>query len=205
MNRENRETLTVLFLPNGPSGRILAGLCRGWHGRCIFFRFITGCPMSQILVKLADFKVSNNREDLLVVYGLGSTAAVILYDSGAGVGGIVHYMLSSSISEPHRAKEYPAMFADVAIPLLVQSCIRLEARRELLTARLAGGSILLSHGISRSISEGNISAAKRILSDLGIPLTVENTGGNHNRALRLEIATGKALLKRPDGGWEEMR
>ena len=161
--------------------------------------------MPQLLVKLADLAVSKNPEDLLVVYGLGSTAAVILYDDEARAGGIVHFMLPNSASESRRAADYPAMYADVAIPLLVESCIGQGARGESLKARLAGGSILMGQGISRSISEGNIAAAKRILADLGIPLTAEDSGGNHNRAVRLEIATGKTFLKGPNGSWEEFR
>ena len=160
--------------------------------------------MPQILVKLADLNVSGNPEDLLVVYGLGSTAAVMLYDIEARVGGIAHFMLPNSASEPQRAREYPAMYADVAIPLLVDTCIGKGARRESLTARLAGGSILMGQGISRGISEGNIATARQILEKLAIPLTSENTGGNHNRAVRMEISTGKSFVKRPDGSWEEM-
>ena len=163
------------------------------------------CRMSQILVKLADFAVSRNPEDQLVVYGLGSTAAVILYDDGARAGGIVHFMLPNSALESRRATDYPAMYADVAIPLLVESCTGQGARKESLTAKLAGGSILMGQGISRSISEGNITAAKTILADLAIPLTTEDTGGNHNRAVRLEIGTGKVFLKGPNGSWEEFR
>ena len=160
--------------------------------------------MPQILVKLADLNVSGNPEDLLVVYGLGSTAAVMLYDKEARVGGIAHFMLPNSASEPQRAREYPAMYADVAIPLLVDTCIGKGARRESLTARLAGGSILMGQGISRGISEGNIATARQILEKLAIPLTAENTGGNHNRAVRMEISTGQSFVKRPDGSWEEM-
>jgi chemotaxis protein CheD len=97
------------------------------------------------------------------------------------------------------------MYADVAIPLLIESCIGQGARRESLTAKLAGGSILMGQGIARSISEGNIAAAKKILADFAIPLTTEDTGGNHNRAVRLAIATGKTFLKGPNGSWEELR
>jgi chemotaxis protein CheD len=160
--------------------------------------------MPQILVKLADLNVSGNPEDLLVVYGLGSTAAVMLYDKEARVGGIAHFMLPNSASEPQRARDYPAMYADVAIPLLVDTCIGKGARLESLTARLAGGSILMGQGISRGISEGNVATARQILEKLAIPLTAENTGGNHNRAVRMEISTGKSFVKRPDGSWEEM-
>ena len=42
--------------------------------------------MSQITVKLADFAANNNPNDTLIVYGIGSTLAVILYDEGVKTG-----------------------------------------------------------------------------------------------------------------------
>ena len=64
---------------------------------------------------------------------------------------------------------------------------------------------MLGKGISQSVSDGNLSAARNILSKMGINVTAENTGGNHMRTVRLDIATGKVYLKRPDSNWEELR
>ena len=160
--------------------------------------------MSQITVKLADFTSADNPNDTLVVYGIGSTLAVILYDEGAKIGGILHFMLPSSESGAPKARDYLGMFADSGVPQLIKACVELGARRDALSARLAGGALMLGKGISQSISEGNLSAARSILSEMGIRVTAEDTGGNHMRSVRLDIATGKVYLKRPDTNWEEL-
>lgn len=160
--------------------------------------------MSQITIKLADFSANNNPNDALIVYGIGSTLAVILYDEGAKTGGIVHVMLPNSAIGSPKTKDYPAMYADSGIYQLVQSCIELGARKDALSARLVGGAFMLGKGISQSISDGNLLAARNILSKMGINVTIENTGGNHMRSVRLDIATGKAYLKRPESNWEEL-
>jgi chemotaxis protein CheD len=103
-----------------------------------------------------------------------------------------------------KTRDYPAMYADSGIPQLVKSCVELGARKDALTARLAGGALMLGKGISQSISEGNLSAARTILSKMGIKMAAENTGGNHMRTVRLDIATGKVYLKRPGSNWEEL-
>ena len=161
--------------------------------------------MSQISIKLADLAANNNPNDALIVYGIGSTLAVILYDEGAKTGGIVHFMLPNSATGSPRTKDYPAMYADSGIVQLVKSCVELGASKDALSARLVGGALMLGKGISQSISDGNLSAARNILLKLGIKVTTENTGGNHMRTVRLDIATGKVYLKRPDSNWEELR
>jgi chemotaxis protein CheD len=160
--------------------------------------------MSQI-IKLADSVANNSPNDTLIAYGIGSTLAVILYDDGAKAGGIVHFMFPSPATGSPKTRDYPAMYADSGIPQLVKSCVDLGARKDALTARLVGGAFMLGKGISQSISDGNISAARAILSEMGIKVTAENTGGNHMRTVRLDIATGTVYLKRPDSNWEELR
>jgi chemotaxis protein CheD len=161
--------------------------------------------MSQILVKLADLAANNNPNDTLFVYGLGSSLAVILYDEGVKAGGIVHYMFPNAATGSLKTKDYPAMYADFGIPQLVKSCMELGARKDALSATLVGGAFMLGKGISQSISDRNISAARNILSEMGIKVTAKYTGGNHTRTVRLDIATGKVYLKRLDSNWEELR
>jgi|MudIll2142460700_1097286.scaffolds.fasta_scaffold05101_3 chemotaxis protein CheD len=161
--------------------------------------------MSDILVKLADMAVINGCGDGLAVYGLGSTVAVILYDETTKVGGCLQFMLSGSMSNPQRAREYPGMFADTGIALLVKSCLAAGARRESLTARLAGGADLMEKGPGYRIGEENVTAARKILSGLGITVQAEATGGCVFRTVRLDTTTGRTYLKRHGGGWEELR
>ena len=161
--------------------------------------------MSQIIVKLADSVADNNPNDTLIVYGIGSTLTVILYDIGVKAGGIVHFMFPDSARGSLNTKEYPAMYATTGIPQLVKACVELGARKDALTAKLVGAASMLGKGISQSVSDGNLSSARNILSKMGIRVTAENTGGNHMRTVRLDISTGKVYLKRPDSNWEELQ
>lgn len=161
--------------------------------------------MSDILVKLADMAVTNGNGDGLAAYGLGSTVAVILYDETTKVGGCLQFMLSGSMSSPQRAREYPGMFADTGIALLMKSCLAAGARRESLTAWLAGGADLMEKGPGYRVGEENVTAARKILSGLGIAVQAEATGGCVFRTVRLDTTTGRIYLKRHGGGWEELR
>src|SRR5512143_3341597 len=122
--------------------------------------------MSDILVKLADMAVTNGSGNGLATYGLGSTVAVILYDETTKVGGCLQFMLPGSMSSPQRAREYPGMFADTGIALLMKSCLAAGARRETLTARLVGGADLMAKGPGYRVGEDNVTAARKILSGL---------------------------------------
>ena len=156
-------------------------------------------------MKLADMAVTNGSGDGLAVYGLGSTVAVILYDETIKVGGGLQFMLPDSISSPHRAREYPGMFADTGIALLMKSCLAVGARRESLTARLAGGADLMEKGPGYRVGEENVTAARKILLGLGIAIQAEATGGCVFRTVRLDTTTGRTYSKRHGGGWEELR
>ena len=161
--------------------------------------------MSHILVRLADFAVDNNLSDTLFVYGIGSTLAVILYDDAAKVGGMLHFMFPSSASGSINKNDYSCMYADRGIPQLVNSCVELGANRTELSGKLAGGAFMLGKGVAQSISDGNISVARSILSKLGIKVVAENTGGHFTRTVMLDIATGETSVKRSDSNWEKLR
>ena len=46
-----------------------------------------------MIVGIADCQTSNDPESVLVTYALGSCVAVVIHDSSAGVGGMLHFML----------------------------------------------------------------------------------------------------------------
>lgn len=160
--------------------------------------------MSHILVKLADSAANNNPHDTLFVYGIGSTLAVILYDEGVKVGGMLHFMFPNAAASSPKTDDYPSMYADLGIPKLVKSCIELGGRQNALYAKLVGGAIMLGKGVAQCVSDGNISAARKILSKMGINVIAENTGGHQMRTVRLDIATGKVYLKQPGSNWNEL-
>jgi len=52
--------------------------------------------MTNIIVGVADMKVSDDRGSILITHSLGSCIGVAIYDPVVKVGGLLHYMLPES-------------------------------------------------------------------------------------------------------------
>ena len=83
-----------------------------------------------VVVGIADMKVSKDVDATLVTHSLGSCIGLAVYDPVAKVGGLLHYMLPESGLDANKAKERPLMFADTGIPLLFKACYNLGAEKK---------------------------------------------------------------------------
>jgi chemotaxis protein CheD len=155
--------------------------------------------MSDIIVGISDLKVSNNAGDVLVTYALGSCISVAVYDPRVKVGGLLHFMLPDSTLDVERAKISPAMFADTGITLLFKSCYSLGAEKKHMTVKVAGGASILDDTGYFRIGQKNITAMRKIFWRNNVMIDAEDTGRNCNRTVRLEVATGKCLVKSSEG------
>jgi len=151
--------------------------------------------MADQVVGISDFKVSSNRDDVLVTYALGSCIGVSVYDPVAGVGGLLHFMLPDSTLDQNKARESPAMFADTGIPLLFKACYRLGAEKKRMIVKVAGGASILDDTNYFRIGQKNITALRKIFWKNNVLIDKEDTGKNHNRTIRLSIADGKVLVR----------
>jgi len=95
------------------------------------------------VVGIGEFQVSDDPEEILVTYSLGSCVGVVVYEPFRRVGGMLHFMLPDSEINLERAREKPGVFADTGIPLLLQSCRALGADLKKLQVKLVGGAELL--------------------------------------------------------------
>lgn len=118
--------------------------------------------MSDLIVGISDIKVSNNAQDILVTYALGSCIGIVVFDPVAKVGGMLHYMLPDSNLDQNKAKENPAMFADTGIPLLFKSCYKLGAEKKRMLVKVAGGASILDDTNYFRIGQKNIMAMRKI-------------------------------------------
>jgi chemotaxis protein CheD len=156
------------------------------------------------VVGIGEFQTSNDPEDILVTYSLGSCVAVVVYEPSVRVGGMLHFMLPDSEINLERAREKPAVFADTGIPLLLESCRALGADLKKLQVKLVGGAELLSSSDFFMIGKRNLTAARKILWQNGLLIKAQEVGGQVNRTVSLEIATGKVLVKIPGEGVKEI-
>jgi len=160
--------------------------------------------MANIIVSIADLKLSNNPSDVLVTFALGSCIGIAIYDPTKKIGGLLHYMLPDSTLDSQKAQGQPAMFADTGIPLLFKSCYRLGAEKKRLIVKVAGGASILNDTKFFRIGQKNITAMRKIFWKNNVMIEAEDTGLNHNRTMSLELATGKVMIKSSAGTLKEI-
>lgn len=159
--------------------------------------------MKQI-VGVADMKVSNDVQDTIVTYSLGSCIGLVIYDPIVKVGGILHYMLPDSTIDKAKAKANPFMFADTSIPRLFKHSYTLGAKKPRLKIYIAGGAEILDQSGFFNIGKRNYMALKKMFFKNNVLINKQNVGGNVNRTVRLEIATGDIYVKTSGSGEEKI-
>jgi len=160
--------------------------------------------MSEIVVGIADLKFSNNPGDVLVTYALGSCIAVAIYDPAVKVGGLLHFMLPDSSLNKEKARVNPGMFADTGVTLLFKSCYGLGADKKRTTVKIAGGAKILDNTDYFRIGEKNVMSLRKIFWRNKVFIDAEDVGKSHNRTVRLDIATGKVIVKSSIGAQVEL-
>jgi len=140
-------------------------------------------------VGISEMKISNQVDDVLVTYFLGSCIGLSLYDPIVHVGGLIHCMLPLSKIDPVKAKSNPQMFV-----------FELGAERRRLVAKVAGAAMLLDDKRLFKIGERNYTVLRKLLRKNNISIAAEDVGGMITRTMYLYIATGRTIIK--SGGWE---
>ena len=157
-----------------------------------------------IIVGIGEYKVTDNPAAVLITYSLGSCIGVTVYDPVVKVGGMLHFMLPEARISPDRAKERPGMFADTGFPLLLEECQKLGADRKRMSVKVAGGAQILDAGDHFKIGKRNYVALRKVLWQNRIFIDGEDIGGCVNRTMRLELSTGKVLVKVLGNGVKEL-
>jgi chemotaxis protein CheD len=161
--------------------------------------------MELIVVGVADCRVSNNPNNVLATYALGSCIAVAIHDPVAGVGGMLHFMLPESSIDRSKAETRPFMFADTGIPMLFRSSFERGAEKRRLVVQVAGGAQMMQEHDAFNIGKRNYLAVRKILWKAGLLIHGEVVGGTVFRTVRLEIGSGKLWIREAGGDEREMR
>lgn len=155
---------------------------------------------NMVVIGVGDMKVNNDPDKVLITHSLGSCIGIAVHDNKAGVGGILHFMLP--LSHEDKAKQNPFMFADTGIPALFKALYELGAEKRNMTVKVAGGACIMSDKNIFNIGQRNVLVMKKIFWKNGILIKGEDTGGNSWRTMKVEIATGKVLIKNSKGEYE---
>lgn len=140
-------------------------------------------------------KTSKDPSSTLVTYSLGSCIGIAIYDPVAKVGGLLHYMLPESKLDKAKAQKNPYMFADSGIPMLFKTTYKLGAKKQRMRVVVVGGAQILDQKGFFNIGKRNHMAVRQIFWKNKVMTDYEDVGGNVNRTIRLNIATGEVSLK----------
>ncbi len=124
---------------------------------------------------------------------LGSCVGVCVYDRMKKTGGMAHVLLPNNPGDGNHEK-----YADSAIPKLIEQMLKDGCKKEFLSAKLAGGASMFKFNANVTlgqIGDRNIEVCKQVLEKNGIPVVVEDTGGNAGRVIDFFLDDGRLKVK----------
>jgi chemotaxis protein CheD len=156
--------------------------------------------MNQVIVDIADARVSRDPDSVLVTYSLGSCLGVAVYDPETRVGGLIHCMLPLSSVDRAKAEQKPFMFVDSGLSLFLKQLFDLGLTRQRAIVKIAGCSRILDKNSLFRIGERNYAVARKLLWKNGLMIKGEDIGSDVSRTVRLHIGTGAVTVR--SGGEE---
>ncbi len=146
-------------------------------------------------VGLGEVAVSQNRDEILVAFGLGSCVGIGAYDPVKGIAGLLHAVLP----EPLNGSDLTSTkYVGNGINKLFDEMLKKGAVRDRLIIRMAGGAnMLTSPGLSKTFDIGtrNIAVAQSVLETQKMKIVSQNVGGNIGRTFRVYVADGKMTIR----------
>lgn len=152
------------------------------------------------VVEIGGWAVSNNPEEILRTYALGSCIALIFHHPGTKTMGLVHIALPSPLCHEgkNRGEGY---YASSAVPLLlneVRAAAGLySAEGSGIVAKLAGGAAFIKTKNPFHLGERILGEIEQTLHRLRIPVVKQDTGGTVSRTVSLYIGRGDVTVKYP--------
>lgn len=151
----------------------------------------------EIMVGISDMKVSNNPDDVLITYSLGSCIGVTIWDPEVRTGGLLHYLLPDSNLDKEKAKNNPFIFSDSGVPLFFREAYKFGARKKRMIVKVAGGAQVLDNNDFFDIGKRNVLALRKIFWRNSVIVAGSDVGGTISRTIFLNIKTGVTLVKMP--------
>jgi len=145
-----------------------------------------------INIGVSQFRTAENPAVLRTI--LGSCIGICIYDRMKKIGGLAHILLPCAPADGG----VPEKYADTAIPLMVQQLVKMGARKEFMSAKIAGGSAMFKFSSNTSLGQigsRNIEETRKALEKHGIAILEEDTGGSSGRVIDFFLDDGRLKIK----------
>lgn len=126
---------------------------------------------------------------------LGSCVAIVLWHPERRIGGMCHFMLPRRKRTPGEALN--GKYGEEAIELLFREARKRRTQPEDYEVKLFGGGDMfrVHEPRSRTIGNGNMGMARRLIAERGLRIKAESLGGVGYRNLIFDIAEGVVWVR----------
>jgi chemotaxis protein CheD len=154
----------------------------------------------ELPARMGEWVVGKEDGTVLTCIGLGSCIGLTLLDRRGGVAGLAHVMLPEAPASGAAAVQ-AGKFADLAVPLLIESVLDAGGMRHRLEAVLVGGAQMFAFGTSatQDIGRRNEAAVLAQLKAARIGVTASVTGGEKGRSVRVHVPTCEVIYREAAG------
>jgi chemotaxis protein CheD len=149
------------------------------------------------VVGIAELRVSDDRDEILVTHALGSCLGIVAWDPVVRVGGVLHAMLPSSDADGARAQLEPARFVDSGVSALFRASYALGARKQRMITRVVGGAAMAMEGRPDRFHIGrrNYLSLRSVLWKAGVLLGPQDVGGSQSRTVWFHVGSGEMTIR----------
>ena len=150
------------------------------------------------VVGVSDYRVSNNVQEMIVTYALGSCLGIAVYDPAVKVAGLLHVMLPLAKSDPEKAKAKPAMYVDSGFQVLLNRMYRMGAKKNNLVISVAGGARRKKKAEDDyfKIGKRNFTTFRKLLWKNNFMITNQDVGGTKSRTMTLRVRDGEVTINK---------
>lgn len=137
--------------------------------------------------------------DMVLVTVLGSCVSACIWDSGLGIGGMNHFMLPDNGNAKTIAEGViglPARYGAYAMEILINTLVKLGARKSSLRAKIFGGANVTRGFQNFDVGGRNSAFVQVYLEEEKIPIVSSDLLDIYPRKLFFFPHTGKALVKK---------
>lgn len=146
-------------------------------------------------VKLLPGEFYVTGEKIILVTVLGSCIAACIRDSVTGIGGMNHFMLPEA-GTGEGTNGSPARYGAYAMEILINSLLKMGARRSFLEAKVFGGGAVMRELSHSNVGERNSEFALDYLKNEGIKVVVKDVLGELPRKVYFFPESGKVMIKK---------
>ncbi len=149
-----------------------------------------------ISLGLGELAVSQDPEDVLVAYGLGSCLGISMVDSSAHVAGLLHAVLPEGLNGEDATSH--GKYVNSGIENLLAAMTKAGALQNRIVIRVVGGAnMLIAPGLTSSFDIGtrNVEKARSTFLRLKLKVLVEEVGGHTGRTVRVYVADGRVTVR----------